>query len=88
MKYEVLWHEDSLKDLEKINKKEALKIVDKIENYLSIEPFSLGKPLKGHLKGFYRYRTGNYRVIYAIDKDKILILILKIGKRDIVYKNR
>lgn len=86
MKYKVLWHEDALRDLKHISKNDALNIVNKVENYLSHEPFQLGKPLRGHLKGFYRYRIGKYRVIYSIKNLEITILIFQVGKRDIIYK--
>ena len=86
MSYTALWHEDALKDLKKINKKDAEKIIEKVETYLTKDPQQLGKPLKTHLKGFYRYRIGKYRVIYIIKENELLIIILKVGKRDEVYK--
>jgi mRNA interferase RelE/StbE len=43
------------------------------------------KALKGDLKGFYRVRTGDYRVIYAIRDDVLLILVVKIADRREAY---
>lgn len=86
MSYKALWHEDALKDLKKIDKKDAEKIIEKVETYLTKDPLQLGKSLKTHLKGFYRYRIGKYRVIYLIKENELLIIILKVGKRDEVYK--
>ena len=41
---------------------------------------SPGKPLQGGIfKGLYRYRYGSYRIIYAIDRDSVIILILRIA---------
>ncbi|NLJ49850.1 MAG: type II toxin-antitoxin system RelE/ParE family toxin [Candidatus Atribacteria bacterium] len=42
-------------------------------------------PLKGNFKGFFRYRIGKFRVIYTIQENHLLILVLKVGKRDEVY---
>ena len=44
------------------------------------------KPLQG-FKEIYRLRVGNYRVIYRIKNDELLILVLKIGNRGDIYKN-
>ncbi len=43
------------------------------------------KPLKGKYKGLYRLRVGNYRIIYRLDKDRLIILIIRIGHRGEIY---
>jgi mRNA interferase RelE/StbE len=43
------------------------------------------KRLRGY-KGFYRLRVGEFRVIYAISQDELIITILSIGNRGDVYK--
>ena len=43
-----------------------------------------GKPLKGTYKGLNSYRIGDYRIIYTVIKD--IVLILKIGHRKEIYK--
>ncbi len=43
------------------------------------------KPLKGRYSGLYRLRVGNYRVVYRIEKDKLLILIVRVGHRREIY---
>jgi mRNA interferase RelE/StbE len=87
LNYKVIWHEKSLDDLKGIDKKRAKAILEKVKTYLSQEPLSLGKPLKGMFKGLYRYRIGDDRVIYAIDREKESIIILKIGDRKDVYRS-
>ena len=57
-----------------------------MKDYLSKDPLSLGKPLKGIFKGLYRYRYGSYRIIYAIDRGSVVILILRIADRKDVYE--
>ena len=44
-----------------------------------------GKPLTGDLKGLWRYRVGDYRILAEIQDDKIVILILDIGHRSKIY---
>lgn len=84
--YSVLWHEQSLDDLKALDRKAAGKIVDRVKNHLSQSPDSLGKPLKGVLKGLFRYRYGDYRILFTIDRAKSEILILHVGHRKNIYR--
>jgi len=86
--YSIQWHEEAIKDLQTIEQQKQKKIIAKIKDYLSKDPLSLGKSLKGIFKGLYRYRCyGSYRVIYAIDRESVIILILRIADRKDVYQN-
>ena len=85
--YSIKWHEKAIKDLQKIDSQKQKKVVDRIKNYLSKDPLGLGKPLKGIFKGLYRYRYGSYRIVYAIDRNALIILILRIADRKGVYKD-
>ena len=83
--YKILFDKKVLKDLKKIDKKEQSKIVEVIEHKLAKNPF-IGKKLLGDLSPFYRYRVGNYRIIYSIYEEEIEIEIIKIAHRKEVYK--
>ncbi len=85
MNYQILWHKDAVQDLKKIDRKIALSIISKVEKYLARDPIKFGMPLKGNFKGFFRYRIGKFRVIYTIRENHLLILVLKVGKRNEVY---
>ena len=86
MNYKVKWNEKVVDDLKKIDKKQAGKIIDKIKNYLIKEPVSLGKPLKGMFKGMYRFRIGDFRVIYTINEKDKELKVMAIGHRKKIYK--
>mgnify|MGYP001321761528 CR=1 FL=1 len=85
MTYNIQWHEDAIEDLKKIDRQKQRKIIERVKGYLSKDPLGLGKPLKGIFKGLYRYRYGSYRIIYAIDRESVIILILRVGDRKNVY---
>lgn len=87
MTYSILWHEEAINDLRKIDRQTKKKILAKVKDYLSKDPISLGKPLQGIFKGLYRYRYGSYRIVYAIDRESVAILILRIADRKDVYEN-
>jgi mRNA interferase RelE/StbE len=79
--YKVAYLDSIEQDLKKIDKNTVKKILIRIETYLSQDPQGLGKPLKGNFQGYWRYRWGNYRVIYKISPRDILILVLRISDR-------
>ncbi|WOE69010.1 type II toxin-antitoxin system mRNA interferase toxin, RelE/StbE family [Hydrogenimonas thermophila] len=83
--YKVVLDKKVLKDLKQIDKKEQIKIIETIENRLARDPF-IGKRLAGNLSEYYRYRVGNYRIIYLIYQMKIEIEIIKIGHRKDIYE--
>ena len=86
MAYRVLWHEHALNDLKELDRQTAGKIVSRVKGYLSQDPEKLGKPLQGVLKGLYRYRTGDYRIMYSIDRGDNQISILSVGRRKDIYR--
>ncbi|TIW19463.1 MAG: type II toxin-antitoxin system RelE/ParE family toxin, partial [Mesorhizobium sp.] len=49
-------------------------------------PRELGKPLKGPLATFWRYRVGDYRVICDVQDRRLVILVVTIGHRGDVYR--
>jgi mRNA interferase RelE/StbE len=84
MKYEVRWTDTSLKQLEKLTKNVARRIIEKVES-ISKNPFMFVKKLKGF--DLYRLRVGDYRVIMSIEKKKIIIFVLDVGHRSVIYRN-
>lgn len=45
-----------------------------------------GKALSGNLRGKWRYRVGDYRIVAEIHDDKVLILVVEIAHRSKVYR--
>ena len=62
--------------------------LDRCFDHLKIDPrkHSNVKPLKGTMAGHYRYRVGDYRVIYRIDETKSEVFVLKIAHRSAAYE--
>lgn len=85
-KYKIEYSEDSTKELRKIQKNDVRKIIAKIES-LGDDPFPLGnKKIKGKLK-LWRIRVGDYRVIYSVEHQKLIIEIIRVRNRKDVYDN-
>lgn len=83
--YKVVYLDQVEEDLKKLDKSTVRRILSRIETYLAQNPKELGKPLKGDFQGYWRYRWGDYRVIYKISDREVLILVLRIGNRKDVY---
>jgi mRNA interferase RelE/StbE len=84
--YKVVYLDSVEEDLKKLDKATVKKIIARIETYLAVDPKELGKPLKREFQGYWRYRWGDYRVIFRIAEREILILILRIGHRKEIYE--
>ena len=80
MPYQILYHPLIVReDIPRIPKNLQTRIRSAIENRIMINPLLAGKPLKLSLKGYRKMRIGDYRVIYRIEMESIIIL--KIGHR-------
>jgi mRNA interferase RelE/StbE len=86
LKYKVLFNNNIQKDLRPLNKKVLENFFKIINETISINPFA-GIKLKGKYKDLWKYRIGNYRIIYFINSKKNEILILRFRLRKEVYNN-
>ncbi|MEA3449421.1 MAG: type II toxin-antitoxin system mRNA interferase toxin, RelE/StbE family [Patescibacteria group bacterium] len=88
MKYILQYTKHAKKDLGAINKKDLKRIILKLEYFLNNNPLTFSKALSGALKGLFRFRIGDYRLIFHKNaKNKITILtILKIRHRKEIYE--
>jgi mRNA interferase RelE/StbE len=53
---------------------------------ISADPRRLGGALTGDLKGLWRYRVGDYRIVAAIEDDRFVVLVVAVGHRREVYR--
>lgn len=81
--YKIFFTNRSLKDLESIDLATQKRIAAKLKEY-SAEPLKYSKKLSNSNLGSYRFRIGDYRVIFDIDKENIVVL--RIGHRKNIYK--
>ena len=83
MAFKIVYKSSVARDLKRIDPSEVRRILDEIEKELSQAPDS-HPVLKGAFAGLRRFRIGDYRVVYAImDED---IVVLRIGHRKDIYR--
>ena len=87
MKYDVEYSKTAMNTIKKMDSSTSKIIRTWIEkNLMNTEnPRIKGKALTGDLKGLWRYRVGDYRILAEIQDTKIVILILDIGHRSKIY---
>ena len=79
MAYDIQYDPKSVKQLQKLDKSVANELLNGIEEFAHNPTLTKIKKLKTPFDGAYRLRIGNYRVIFYLEDD--LILISKIAHR-------
>lgn len=85
MQYSIEFRPAVLKSMKSFPKRDLVRIKKKIENLASNLPSPNTTKMKGD-NSFHKVRSGDYRIIYEIHGDRLVILIVKIGHRKDVYK--
>lgn len=85
MKYRIEFKRSAAKALKKIPKSDQKRIADRINSLSENLPESTTTKMKGD-NPFHRIRVGDYRIIYEIHGDILLIVVLKIGHQKEVYR--
>ena len=85
MSYRIEVKRSAAKALQKIPKADQKKIAGKIDSLAQDPPNPDITKMKGN-NPFHKIRVGDYRVIYEIQEEVLIILIVKIGHRKDVYK--
>lgn len=82
------YSDTALKKLEKLDRKSARAIADYMDERIAPcdNPRDFGKALAGSLKGRWRFRVGDYRVICSIKDDRLVVLVIDVGHRREVYR--
>ncbi len=79
---------DAAKELKKLGRSEAARIIQTLEDRIAPldDPRTLGKPLIGEHTGYWRWRIGDYRVVARIEDERVTILVVRVGHRREVYR--
>ena len=89
MAWIIKYAESASKQLKKLDKQTALRVLDYMDERVAAldDPRALGKNLKGPKIGeYWRYRVGDIRVICNIVDEQVMVLVIEIGNRREVYR--
>lgn len=83
--YRIVIKKSAAKEIERIKKKDRIRIIDKIRS-LAEDPHPVGSN-KLSRQEKYRIRQGNYRILYQVKNEELIINVVKVGHRRDIYKN-
>lgn len=87
--YELRYSDHARKDLLACDRTIARRIVEKLADNVNLtDPLSRAKALTGELAGVYRYRVGDYRVLFEVNEQNeiVILMVLRIKHRKDVYR--
>lgn len=84
MTWPISYHPEIENDISGLPKNIKTRVQKAIEQRLLVDPMRYGVPLRRSLQGYRKLRVGDYRVIFQLLKDNIVVL--KIGHRKEVYQ--
>ena len=77
--YRITVKQSVSKDLRKIPKKDVKRILSAIQTLAENPRPPHSKKLSGQER--YRLRQGNYRILYSIEDEKLVVCVVKVGNR-------
>lgn len=83
MKYNLLLSHKFDRDFSRLEKPLQDRVIGELR-ILNENPHA-GKQLKGKLKDLWSWRVGNYRILYQIQEEKLLVFAISVGHRKHVY---
>ena len=87
-RWQVKFEPEAEDDLERLGEAATRRIIERLSwlesNFEAMTPLPLGYEWRGHFK----FRVGDWRVIYRIDWEDNLIIIEAVDRRDMIYKKR
>lgn len=86
MNYSVRIKRSAARELARVPKPDRQRLIQEIDG-LAAQPLA-GVALKGGLRGLRRIRVGNYRIVYEVRSNALVVLVVRIGHRRGVYRRR
>ena len=86
MPFDLRYHPDVRDiDIPQLNETLKKRVRKAIKERLSLSPHQYGEPLRKTLKGYWKLRVGDYRVIFKIDGNEVRIFAI-INRKDVYMK--
>ena len=85
--WRVEFDRDAARDLRKLGAEAQRMILRFLRERIATadDPRRFGRALARDLKGLWRYRVGDYRIVASIEDDRFIVLVVTVGHRREVY---
>ena len=80
--FTIVYHPKVRDDFRKVHPRHVAVLREVIDEKLATKPEIYSKPLRRTLKNIRSLRVGNYRIVYTIQKKKLVVLIVTVANRD------
>lgn len=84
-RYEIFYERGVLKILKKLDRSVAQRILTAVEG-LAVEPRPIGSIKLSGGDGERRIRVGDYRIIYRVHDDRLVVVVVRAAHRREVYR--
>ena len=84
MSFSIRIKESAARELRRVSGSDRTRLVLAIDR-LAETPY-LGAALKGDLQGLRRLRVGDYRVLYEVRDDELVVLVVRVAHRREAYR--
>lgn len=86
MRYDIEWTAPAARELRKLDRSVQRRVARAV-TALGLDPRPPGsKALVGHPAGVMRIRVGDYRVVYEIEDDRVVVTVVRVAHRREVYR--
>jgi len=84
MSFTLLFHPDAAREVESLQPVVKERLKKSIANRLLVKPEVYGKPLRATLKGYWKLRVGDYRIVCSIQGSDLIIYAVR--QRKEIYR--
>jgi len=86
--WRVEFHRAAVRDLRKLGAEGERRVLQHLRERIagSEDPRRFGHALTSDRKGLWRYRIGDYRIVAAIEDDRLVVLVVTVGHQREVYR--
>lgn len=88
MTYRVEFTSAARRDIARLPERIAWAVLEFCEGPLAENPQRVGKPLVGDLTGLYSARRGEYRIVYSIYEERVVVEVAYVRRRADAYRGR
>ncbi|MCL5031855.1 MAG: type II toxin-antitoxin system RelE/ParE family toxin [Thermotogae bacterium] len=85
-KYEILIHHNAQKIIKKLPNNLIREILDSMNDLADNPRLTGSEKLKGY-KNLWRIRVGEWRIIYAIEDERLIVVVVELAPRGQAYKD-
>lgn len=87
MTWTIEWDEAARRELRRLDPPVQREILAFLRQRIAVDadPRRFGKALRHRMRGLWRYRVGDHRIVCRIGDAQVVVLVLKVGHRRYVY---